>query len=214
MTRILHITHVRNLPQVFSAGVLWSPNHRPATHTVAVVNSHANIQARRAKRVVEPGPKGTLAGPKGVLHDYVPFYFGALSPMLYANHTGNVPGNPDGQQALVYLVSSVEAVQQAKLPFVFSDGHADVQLSSFFEDAAHLASLDWGVINAKYWADTPDDPDRKRRKQAEFLVHQAFPVSLLLGIAVFDDAMKSRVDQVLVAAGMQIPVAVERDWYY
>lgn len=34
---------------------------------------------------------------------------------------------------------------------------------------ADLERLDWNAIRSRHWADTPEDPDRKRRKQAEFL---------------------------------------------
>ncbi|UTW68357.1 DUF4433 domain-containing protein [Anaerobacillus sp. HL2] len=44
--------------------------------------------------------------------------------------------------------------------------------------------MDWDVMESKYWFDTDDDPDRKRRRQAEFLVLRHFPLELVLGIGV------------------------------
>lgn len=43
--------------------------------------------------------------------------------MLYQLHTGFVNGYKEGQEPIIYLVSSVQAVDQAGIPYVYSDGH-------------------------------------------------------------------------------------------
>ncbi|MDI1258130.1 DarT ssDNA thymidine ADP-ribosyltransferase family protein [Aquabacterium sp.] len=43
------------------------------------------------------------------------------------------------------------------------------------------------------WHDTPEDNDRKRRKQAEFLVWQGLDWDLLDGIGVINAGMRQRV---------------------
>jgi hypothetical protein len=207
VTPIFHITHIRCIDSIIAAGGLWSPNHRPATSQPPVVISHLNIQSRRAKRAVP-------AGPGGVLHDYAPFYFGARSPMLYANHAGKVTTNPDGQAAIAYLVSCVEDVLEEELPWVFTDGHADVSLTTFYDDLSRLADLDWEAIRAMYWADTPECPDRKRLKQAEFLVHRFFPMKLVREVAVLNDQARKSVGRSLIGHGLQIPLVVRPEWYY
>jgi hypothetical protein len=76
--------------------------------------------------------------------------------------------------------------------------------------------VDWDLVGARYWADRPEDNDRKRRKQAEFLVWEHVPWSAVAGIAVLNDAMKTRVEAAMapypIAAGTK--VVVKRDWYY
>ncbi|MCK4390123.1 MAG: DUF4433 domain-containing protein [Desulfobacterales bacterium] len=62
-------------------------------------------------------------GPGGVIHDYVSFYFGYLCPMLLQLHTGRVEGYADGQDPIIYLVSTVQTVLESGSGFVFSDGH-------------------------------------------------------------------------------------------
>jgi hypothetical protein len=39
----------------------------------------------------------------------------------------------------------------------------------------------------RYWRNTDEDGDRKRRRAAEFLVYNFFPFSLVTGIATYDD---------------------------
>jgi len=39
-------------------------------------------------------------------------------------------------------------------------------------------------MQARYWSDTNTDNDRKRRRQAEFLVHNFFPLRLVEAVGV------------------------------
>ncbi|MBN1166915.1 MAG: DUF4433 domain-containing protein [Methanospirillaceae archaeon] len=51
--------------------------------------------------------------------------------------------------------------------------------------------------NANYWANTPDDTDRKRRREAEFLIHSFFSWDLIETIGVIEMDMKDRVDTII-----------------
>ena len=113
LPQIYHFTDVANLPEILAAGELRC--HRIARTVVDV--GDASIKSRR-------GLINVTCGPRGKVCDYVPFYYAARSPMLYSIMCGNVPdGNPD-QRRLVYLVSSTEAVYEAGLACVFTDGNA------------------------------------------------------------------------------------------
>lgn len=203
---IFHLTHGRNLHGILAAGGLWSPNHMPAELRPQSI-AHEGIQDRRARKVVP-------AGPGGVLHDYVPFYFGERSPMLYANHMGFVAGNPDGQRPLVHLVSTVERVVAQGLEWVFTDGHAVMDYTWFFDDLAALDEVDWAAVQARRWANTAQDPDLKRRKQAEFLVFRFVPVATLAAVLVCDNEVADAVRKILATAGSALPVVVEPGCYY
>lgn len=169
--------------------------------------ANQSIQSRRARVTVPCGAGGTLT-------DYVPFYFAPRSPMLYAIHQGNVPTYFEGQENVIYLVSTVEAVQQANLSFVFTDGHGIMALTQFFDDPADLNQVDWQVMTLKYWFDTPEDSDRKRRRQAEFLVHQFFPWQLITEIGVMHHSIKAEVEKCLQPATHQPGVILRPNWYY
>lgn len=81
---------------------------------------------------------------------------------------------------------------------------------------AELDKVDWDAAYAKWWKDTPDDMDRQRRKQAEFLVYRSMPWSLIAGIGVYNEVARLRVEALLAAhAGGGIPpVQVKPEWYY
>lgn len=206
MTPIHHITHVSNLQPILAEGALVCDGDSARRNLMLQGIAHAHPKERRARTPVPVGPGGSLS-------DYVPFYFAPRSPMLYAIHTGAVVGYEGGQGAVVHLVSSVEPVAAAGLPFVFTNGHAVVSLSDFFTDTAHLADLDWAVMKLTYWNDTQQDPDRSRWRQAEFLVHQRFPWGLVAEVGVVDEARRQEVRGIL-GSGASPAVVVHRNWYY
>jgi len=203
---LYHITHIDNLEGIIRAGGLLAHNGVDETYTDI---AHQTIQSRRNQTPVR-------CPPGGVLHDYVPFYFCRRSPMLYAIHKDNIDGYSGGQQSIVYLVSELARVQQAGLTFVFTDGHAIMQFSEFYNNVADLDKIDWSLMQARIWIDTDEDPDRKRRRQAEFLLHLQCPWPLIAGIGVFDKTMKFRVESMLESLKPEhLPrVKVLRDWYY
>lgn len=203
VTPIFHITHMRNLAPIIACGELRAI--ALLAQTTFTNLAHARIQQQRAKTKVPCGPRGTL-------HDYVPFYFGARSPMLYAVFKNQVEGYSDGQDPVVHLVSSAEAV--AQLDFVFTDGHAIMALSEFYEDLADLANVDLRLMRSRFWLDSQADPDRKRRRQAEFLIHQRLAWTFIHRIVVRTKATRIAVETALTNAMHKPPVEVRPNWYY
>jgi hypothetical protein len=151
-------------------------------------------------------------GPGGTVGDYVPFYFAPLSPMLYAIFKNKLTGYTAGQQPVIYLCSSTEAVQAANCQWVFTEGHAVIDFTDFFDDFKDLEKIDWPLMGAKYWFDRDTYPDRSRRRQAEFLVHRFFPWTLVKNIVVYDAANAKVVSDIL--KGQPPTVEIKRGWYY
>ena len=207
MTAIYHITHLRNLPNIIKDGGLWCDAESVRRNIQPVEIAYTEIKERRTRRKISIPPGGMLS-------EYVPFYFCNRSPMLYTIHMGNVPAYRDGQANILHLVSSAEAVSQASLPFAFSDGHAVVQISLFYNDLKDLHEVDWKVVNSWSWHDTMEDNDRMRRKQAEFLVKGFFPFSLIQEIGVYSAAIRERVLPLLEHVEHKPIVRIQRKWYY
>ncbi|HEX8694602.1 MAG TPA: DUF4433 domain-containing protein [Longimicrobium sp.] len=206
---LYRIVHVENLPTLLQRGGLHAPNSTPADGLAYRTIHNTDVQASRRVRTIPCGPRGTI-------HDYVPFYFGPLSVMLLNLHTGRVAGYNEGQSPILYLVSSVARVNAAGRPWVFSDGHGLAALTNWYDNPDRFAEVDWEIVGERYWADTPEDNDRQRRKQAEFLVWQHLPWSAIGGIAVLNDAMKARVESITAAypVAADTRVRVRRAWYY
>jgi len=204
---IYHITHIDNLESIIFEGGLLAYNAMRAADTEYTNIAYDNIQDRRARIRVPCG-----AG--GVLHDYVPFYFAPRSPMLYTINKGNVKGYTQGQAAVIHLVSDVEDIDAVGLDFVFTDGHAVMTFTDFFDDLHYLEYLDWDVMESRYWNDTNEDNDRKRRRQAEFLVHNSLPWQLITEIGVINSTIKAQTENILQNFTHKPSVIVRNNWYY
>ncbi len=206
-TPIYRLLHIDNLEVILDCGGMHAPNHPPEYECDYRAIHNVDIQKIRRQRSIPCGPGGTV-------HDYVGFYFGPRSPMLLQLHTGRVENYDEGQEPLIYAVSTIETIAQAELGFVFSDGHGIAAFTHWFDNLKDLDKVDWHMAYTDYWADTVDDMDRQRRKQAEFLVHRFCPWYVVKGIGVLNDAVKERVERILVRKSISMPVKVRREWYY
>jgi hypothetical protein len=208
-TPIYRFIHVDNLHICLRRGGLHAPKHTPNNGLTYKTIHNVSIQQDRR---VAPIP----CGPRCVVHDYVPFYFGYLSPMMLQLKTGRVQGYDEGQEPLIFLVSTAQAVASSGAGFVFSDGHGIAAFTSWYDDLTKLNQVDWDMVYQKYWADNLNDVDRQRRKQAEFLVHRFCDWSLIQEIGVLNGQLKLKVEGILSQspAGLGRNVRVCRDWYY
>jgi hypothetical protein len=69
-------------------------------------------------------------------------------------------------------------------------------------------------MKSKLWLNTTDDPNRKRRRQAEFLVHRFCPWTLVKEIGVIDDSIRTKVQKILQNQEHQPSVTIYSQWYY
>ncbi len=165
--------------------------------------AYPELQDRRSLTAVDVEPYGHL-------HDYVPFYFAPRSPMLYVNYKKG----DEIQKGIIYLISSAQSIKKSEIPFVFTDGHAIMALSHFYRREEDLENIDWNVMRGKYWYDTDEDNDRKRRRQAEFLIHRFMPWVLFEAIIVYDQSVKERVEKFIRTAAHKPTVHIKRNWYF
>jgi ssDNA thymidine ADP-ribosyltransferase, DarT len=166
-----------------------------------------NLTQQRTGRPI-PVPPG------GNLNDYVPFYFCPRSVMLFNIHTGRVPTYTEGQEPIIYFVTTVGKVVEDGHQIAFTDRHAKMTVAHFSNDPADLPSLDWPTIQSNDFAHRPDDPERKDRKAAEFLVHRFVPLASILGIGVYSQRWKDDCERRLADAGMEMRVKVHPGWYF
>jgi len=206
-TLIYRLTHLDNLSVYLAWGGMHAPRHVPSDGRDYRTIHNIEIQQVRRERAIPCGPCGTV-------HDYVAFYLGPRSPMLYQLHTGRVEAYGEGQAPLIYIVSTVEEIIRARLGFVFSDGHGIAAFTRWFDNISNLDAVDWCMVYEDYWADTVEDMDRQRRKQAEFLVYRFCPWEVVTSIGVLNDAIRGRVEKILADHGVPTSVKVCKDWYY
>lgn len=204
---LYRITHYRNLEHILQNGLLC-PNHPYADPNYVGIGDRSLIQIR--DEIIVPIPPG------GKMRDYVAFYFGPHSPMLYQIKTGyeGVQKVPQGE--IVYLVCQMSSIIDEQLSFVFTDGHARNSLSSYYSQTNDLDKVDWAMVKEKIWRNNEDDTDRQRRKQAEFLVSSMVPIRCIRAVLVYDQERYNFAKEIVDLLGLNIPVHKDsnKKWYY
>jgi hypothetical protein len=204
---VYHITYVGNIASMVQSGVIRCDSGCSTGGIKPVSIAHEHIKSRRSGWPVRVARGGTLP-------DYVPFYFAPRSPMLYAISTGYVVGYEKGQDEIAHLVLAAEEIADPGL-FAITDGHASTPLTTQYDDLAALDSaIAWPIMRARYWNDTDADGDRKRRRQAEFLVWSSVPFRAVRVIGVRTAEVAERVRTDLAVMAHAPAVVVRKDWYY
>ena len=206
-TYIFRIIHIKNLPKILEDGYIYCCNQLNKMGKSYESIAHKSIMERRASTKVPCGPQGNLL-------DFVAFYFAPRSPMLYSIYKGNVEGCSSNQEDLIYVVSTVQKVDENSIEFVFTDGYGIMSFTNYFDDLSNLDEIDWPLMKQKYWSDTINDFDRKRRRQAEFLIYQKFPWNLVIEIGALTIQMKEYIKSLLEYSGHNTRVKTKPDWYY
>jgi hypothetical protein len=214
MVSLYHITHVRNLSGILAAGCLCCDRLREEQGLTGVSIAHQHIKDRRKQHEVRD-LHGRAVAAGGTLSDYVPFYFAPRSPMLFVIKQGLVSGYAEGQRPILHLETSTEKLVETGRPYAFTNGHAEMAISDYSHDLNLLDSfVDWQTMRSRYWNDTAENPDRKRRRQAEFLVHRTVPWTVIQRIGVLDRRMADDVESLLQSSSHRPLVVVEPGWYY
>lgn len=206
-TPIMHFTHVRHLPEIIANGLVSDLTAQREGWTTVDVGERSIKEARRTRPVDRP--------PGGVVADYAPFYFAPRSPMMNSIHHGNVATYQAGCDQLVYLATTLERLSEVGLTWLVTDRNARLSYAEFRgqEDAA-LDHVDWDLMQATWWNNTREFPDRRERRMAECLVHERVPWPAVQQVVTKNAATASAAGSILSAAGVATPVTVRAGWYF
>lgn len=202
--RIFRLTHIDNVEHILQYGITHKDSANSNSNYIAI--GSRGVISRR-KSVIEPVHGRSLSS-------YIPFYFHQRMPMLYMIKNGYMEVTVYPMSAIVYCISYTSSVQQYGLDFVFTDGNASGKGLADFFDSSRLNEiddlLDWEAIANPYWRDEVDT-DKKRRKQAEFLVRGDIPIEAIAGFVVYNEAAKRR----LMALGVtKESVSIQPNFYF
>lgn len=162
-----------------------------------------SLTDRRALKSVPVPPGGTLG-------DYVPFYFGERSVMLYTINKRAMAA----QEQVIYLLVKLESIKAHNCAYCFTDGHASSALTTFYSDNTDLTKLDWEAIKARDFRNTENDPDRMRKKSAELLVKHHLPVGCVDHIVCYDEVALHKIQQFVLASKLDISSSVQQSRFY
>lgn len=206
--KIYHIVHVDNIASIVADGCLWSDLVMGQRQDGTVIGM-GSIKQRRLGLPVNCHNGTSVA-------EYVPFYFCSRSIMLFVIHCANHPelAYRGGQQPIVHFEADLyQVVQWAEANgrrWAFSLSNAGAAYTQFRAKLDELDQVNWDAVAATDFRPA----DIKEAKQAEFLVHQSFPWSLVELIGVYSQGIAQRVLTATRGAAHRPRVEIIRKWYY
>lgn len=205
--KIYHIVHIDRLPSIISQGCLWSDAAVQCTPLPGTTIGMSTIKARRLTKTLNSYPD---------LHvgDCVPFYFCPRSVMLYMFHMNNHPEITyrGGQTPIVHLEAdlyqTVKWANQNGKRWVFTNSNAGSFYFDDFNNLSQLNHVNWSSVDATNWKEC------REQKQAEFLIEEQFPWSLVEAVGVYSQTQFQQVSAGLNSTTHRPPVSIQRNWYY
>lgn len=206
--RLFRIVHINNIEHILKYGMVTKISQTADKEYINIGDS--DLISKRNDYTAKINPPG------GLLGEYIPFYFGPLSPMLLKirNGTGGVIKRP--QSEIIYLICHLKDIIDNCKDWCFTNGHAKTAITEFFNDLEDLNQVDWDVVYRRYWNNTEEDFDCMRRKQAEFLVKNFVPNNCIKAIITYNEESKIYISNIVDALKLNIPVIVnpKNQFYY
>lgn len=196
------LVHIDNIPHILENGFVhkYSPK---ADKDYIPIGDTSVIETRNSKIIFDNKPLG----------DFIPFYFGYRSPMLYVIQHGFNGVKQYDPEFLVYCVLKLEHVIANQLKCCFTDGHALDGCTTIY-DGTYLNQVNelicYDDVYAKYWKDE-NDRDLKRRKEAELLLIDEVPPSLITAYVVYNENAKNKLLEWGVEEGK---IFIRTNYYY
>lgn len=208
--KIYHIVHVDNLASILNDDALLSDRRIIERGGPPTTIGMSQIKLRRLGLRVSCHLDGATVG------DYVPFYFCPRSVMLYVIHAANHENLTyrGGQKPIIHLQADMAAVviwaNNNGRRWAFSLSNAGSPMAEFRAAWNDLDQVNWAAVAATDFRKS----EIKEGKQAEFLVRDSFPWSLVEEIGVESIGVGERVRALLADRQHQPSVFVRRAWYY
>lgn len=211
--KIYHIVHVDRLASIIADGCLFS-NHTMVQRAgnLPVIGIH-DIKARRQSLAVKCRPGLTVG-------QCVPFYFCPRSVMLYLIYKRNHPELTflEGQSSILHLqadlVQAIDWAQHNGRRWAFTLSNAG---SNYFEDRCtveQLVEINWTAVDERWWSGRNVSPAVKEAKQAEFLIEESLPWSLIERIGTCSPQLANTVTAMVAGRDHRPPVSYLPGWYY
>jgi hypothetical protein len=206
--RIYHLTHIRNLPAILTAGGLVAD----AAPEVDISSPDARI-SRRTITVDDDGE--TVAS-------YVPFFLSPLSDVWNAIRFGS----PDPRLAVddgivasdfILLVSSFSTIDGESI--VIADGDAAHPLTRFAttreagERTLRKLRVGENRVGDKASGAAPGEEESGAIRSAELLVKDSLDLEHISLIAVANDRAKNAVKALLTPAGYSTRISIHPPWF-
>jgi len=201
---IWRIVHRDNVSWILRNGLHSSSSDLSDPNFVSIGNSSL-IDARDSWPVKIP--------PGGYLSDYVPFYFTPFSPMMLNIFTGRNGVRQRGKDEICIIISGLRTLSEQRIPFVYTDRHAKLNKAQYSNTLDDLDMINWAQLQARDFKKDPDNPEKFERYQAEALVYKHVPVSALLAVISYSNAVKSGVDALIKELGVNVKSIANSEYF-
>lgn len=212
--QIYHITNVDNLASIVADGYLFcdsciSKHPKPGT-TIGM----ASVKQSRMRQPLE-----SHRSPQLYVGDCVPFNFCPRSVMLHAIHVRHPElAYKGGQEPIVHLqVDVFDTVTWANANerrWALTTSNANARLSEDYADLSMLDRIDWQAVRARQWGGAGVDPALKVGKQAEFLVEEMVPWTLVNQIGCHSESVAALAEWAITGSSHKPRVTITPSWYY
>lgn len=185
-----HFTHVENLESIAKNGLLCT-NHKKELSIEHINLASESIQERRSTMKV-------TCGPRGVVHDYVPFYFCSVNPMFLSMlNTKNVD-----QSLIIIFAIPIRRLENSEVVFTNASANTNIP-PQFYDSAKSLNELDWEEIDNLKWKTASEE--KKHRRMAEVLIHKSVPLTDIEYIIVWNQNIKDEIKKYFEKSNIQGP---------
>ncbi|MBR6320824.1 MAG: DUF4433 domain-containing protein [Prevotella sp.] len=195
------LVHIKNIPHILEVGFVLPASPKASDCYISI-----------GDRVVIT-KRNTLPNSGHIdLQQYVPFYFGPRSPMLYVIQKGYNGVTQYPPSALVYCIVRLSDILEQNVDCVFTDGHAFSAITKYYskDDLKRIDEIiNQEDVYAKFW-NVEDDLDLKRRKEAELLVKTELPAKYIGGFVVYNNEARDK----LLSYGIDASKIVVRESFY
>lgn len=175
------MTHIDNIEDILNVGLVRSSSPKANPSYVSIGDKTA-IETRK-HRVLADGSN---------IGEYIPFYFGPRTPMLYVIQNGYNNVQRRSAEEIVYCVIAIRDILETDIPCIFTDGHALNKISKIYPKK-FLSEID-KYVNFKdvYIRDWNDAPDAKRLKEAELLIKADLDAHFIRYFLVYNEEAKQK----------------------
>ncbi|MGZ7151834.1 type II toxin-antitoxin system toxin DNA ADP-ribosyl transferase DarT [Bacillus sp. BC08] len=176
-----HFTHIDNIESIVKHGLL-STNEKESKSVEHIDLANEDIQQRRSRMDVPLEPCGKI-------HDYVPFYFATINPMLL----GVLNRKNIDQPLVVFIAISIEKLLKENV--LFTDASANTSISpNFYRNPEDLENLKWDLIDSNKW--NSGTTDELHSRMAEVLIYKKVPIEWIDSYVVFNKVCKKEIEKI------------------
>lgn len=183
------LVHIDNIPHILQYGITKRTS-RNADPDYVPIGDATLISTRQSLKI---------PGTDELIGNYIPFYLGPRSPMLYTIQKGYNGVRQQNPSSLVYCVVRISDIIKGGLKGYFTDGHARSANTVFYENkrlGEINALLCYDNLYRSQWGEDFDNTgEAKRLKSAELLLENDLGPEYIVHFVVYDTAAKEKLIQ-------------------